>query len=71
LWDRYAETCKFNIYVWVRGDFNGLYISKVKVQGHGEIDQRYIDYSGRDRNLNISILMFGFMGIPAGYSFSR
>jgi hypothetical protein len=30
-----------------------------------------ISTSGRDRNLNISILMFGFMGIPAGYSFSR
>jgi hypothetical protein len=70
LWDRYAETCKFNIYVWVRGDFNRLNISKVKVQGR-EIDMRYLDYSGRDRNLKISILMFGFMGIPAGYSFSR
>jgi archaellum component FlaF (FlaF/FlaG flagellin family) len=33
----HAETCKFNIYVWVRGDFNGLNISKVKVLGHGEI----------------------------------
>jgi hypothetical protein len=58
------------IYVWVRGDFNGLNISKVKVQGHGEIDLRYFDYSGRDRNLEISILI-EFMGIPAGYSFSR
>jgi hypothetical protein len=27
--------------------------------------------SGRDRNMKSSILMFGFMGIPAGYSFSR
>jgi hypothetical protein len=27
----------------VRGDFNELNISKVKVQGHGEIDQRYLD----------------------------
>jgi hypothetical protein len=41
--------------------------SKVKVQGHGEIDLQYLE----DRNMNISILMFGFMGIPAGYSFSR
>jgi hypothetical protein len=71
LWDRYAETCEFNIYVWVRGDFNGLNISMVKVQVHGEIDLRYLDHSGRDRNLKISILMFGFMGIPASYSFSR
>jgi hypothetical protein len=60
----HVETCQFNIYVWVRGDFNGPSISKVKVQGHGEIDQRYLD-------MNISIVMFGFMGIPAGYSFSR
>jgi hypothetical protein len=30
-----------------------------------------ISTSGRDRNMNISIVMFGFMGIPAGYSFSR
>jgi hypothetical protein len=35
--------CKSNIYVWVRGDFSGQNISKVKVQGHGEIDQRYLD----------------------------
>jgi hypothetical protein len=39
----HAEMGKFNIYVWVRGDFNELTISKVKVQGHGEIDQRYLD----------------------------
>jgi hypothetical protein len=25
------------------GDFKGLNISKVKVQGHGEIDLRYLD----------------------------
>jgi hypothetical protein len=30
-----------------------------------------ISTSGRDRNMKISILMFGFLGIPAGYSFSR
>jgi hypothetical protein len=30
-----------------------------------------ISTSGRDRNMKISILMFGFMGIPVGYSFSR
>jgi hypothetical protein len=30
-----------------------------------------ITTTGRDRNMKISILMFGFMGIPEGYSFSR
>jgi hypothetical protein len=30
-----------------------------------------ISTSGKDRNMNISIAMFGFMGIPAGYLFSR
>jgi hypothetical protein len=62
----HAETCKFNIYVWVRGDFNGLNISKVMVKLISDIST-----SGRDRNMNISIVMFGFMGIPASYSFSR
>jgi hypothetical protein len=66
----HAETCKFNIYVWVRVDFNGLNISrsKCKVMVKFICD---ISTSRRERNMKIAILMFGFMGIPAGYSFSR
>jgi hypothetical protein len=47
----HAETCKFNFYVWVRGDFNGLNISKVKVQGHGEIILRYLEFDIYARTL--------------------
>jgi hypothetical protein len=40
--ERYKRA-KFNIYVCVHGDFNGLNIFKVKAQGQGEIDLRYLD----------------------------
>jgi hypothetical protein len=61
----HAETCKYNIYVWVHGDVNGLIFtrSKFKVMVKLICD---ISTSGRDRNMKSSILMFGFMGIPVG-----